>query len=60
QETERVLKPKGVLAIWSYRLHTITPEIDRIVLKYYDEILGSYWPPERKMVDQDYAEIQFP
>ena len=59
-ETERVLKPGGVLAIWSYRLHTITPEIDRIVLKYYDEILGSYWPPERKMVDQDYAEIQFP
>lgn len=59
-ETQRVSKPKGILAIWSYRLHRITPEIDEIILKYYDAILGNYWPQERKMVDNDYAGIDCP
>ncbi len=59
-EVERVLKPAGILAVWSYRLHRITPEIDAVVHKYYDKILGAYWPPERKLVDNEYGEINFP
>lgn len=60
KETERVLKPGGILAVWSYRLHQITSAIDAVVLKYYDNILGRYWPPERKMVDERYKGIVFP
>ena len=30
-EVRRVAKPRGILAVWCYQLHTITPEIDAVV-----------------------------
>ncbi len=59
-EVKRVLKPKGVLAVWSYNLLNIRPEIDDLINHFYAETLESYWQPERKMVEQGYAEITFP
>ena len=58
REAERVLKPGGVLAIWTYKLALIEPEIDRVVFELYEEILGDYWPPERRYVERDYADFK--
>lgn len=60
QEVKRVLIPKGLLAVWAYQLFTIDPPLDRIVLRFYAETLGPYWPPERKMVEEGYRSIPFP
>ncbi|WP_061248135.1 class I SAM-dependent methyltransferase [Leptospira alstonii] len=60
KEAVRVGKKKGILAIWGYGLHGISPEIDKIVDKLYGEIAGSYWPPERKYVEEKYKTIPFP
>lgn len=60
REVERVLRPEGVLAIWSYGLFRISPAIDAIVQHYYEHTLGTYWPPERRHIDQAYAQIFFP
>ena len=59
-EARRVLKPKGVLAVWSYNLLNIRSDIDEAINHFYKETLGSYWPSERVMVEQGYSEIRFP
>lgn len=60
EEVDRVLKPGGILAVWGYDLVRIHPEIDRLVDHYYTEVIGPYWAPERKHVDQQYSQIEFP
>ena len=59
-EAGRVLKPAGVLAVWCYNLLEIASEIDAIINRFYSEILGPYWPPERKIVESGYQIIAFP
>jgi hypothetical protein len=50
----------GVIAAWAYGLHSISPEIDNITHLLYEDILGSYWPKERKIVENKYQDIPFP
>lgn len=59
-EAWRVLKPDGVLAVWSYNLLSINPEINAIVNHYYHDIVGPYWPQERRLVEQGYAPLPAP
>jgi ubiquinone/menaquinone biosynthesis C-methylase UbiE len=59
-EVRRVSKSGGVLAVWSYSLLRITPAIDRLVDKFYTEVVGPFWPAERKFVDDKYRSIAFP
>lgn len=59
-EVQRALRPGGVVAIWSYPLTRISPEIDSIVDGLYHGILGPWWLPERQVVDSGYATIPFP
>ncbi|HSV63172.1 MAG TPA: class I SAM-dependent methyltransferase, partial [Chthoniobacterales bacterium] len=58
-EVGRVLKPRGVIAATAYKLATISPEIDAIVYRYYSEIVGEYWPEERRLVEK-FEELLFP
>jgi SAM-dependent methyltransferase len=58
-EAQRVLKPKGVLAASAYNLLTIEPAIDEVVNRYYYEVVRSFWPPERKLVER-FADLPFP
>ena len=60
REAGRVLKPDGVLALWCYGLCRINPEIDRVVQHYYTNIVGPYWPPERRYLDEKYETLPFP
>ena len=58
-EVQRVLRPNGVLAASAYNLLRIEPAIDKVVNRYYREVVGSFWPPERKLVE-NFAELPFP
>ena len=58
-ETRRVLKPDGVLAASAYNLLHIATAIDEVVNRYYYEVVGPFWPPERKLVEQ-FANLPFP
>jgi SAM-dependent methyltransferase len=58
-EARRVLKPNGVLAASAYNLLHIEPAIDEVVNRYYYEVVGPFWPPERKLVEQ-FADLPFP
>jgi SAM-dependent methyltransferase len=59
-QAKRVLKPKGVLAVWCYGLFRISPPIDEVLHHYYYDVVGRYWPLERKLVDEKYQTIPFP
>jgi SAM-dependent methyltransferase len=60
-EAQRVLAPGGLVAVWGYSLPgTASAGIDRELERFHDVIVGPYWPPERKMVDQHYRGVPFP
>ena len=59
-EVSRVLKPNGVLAIWTYNLLNLNPSINKVINHLYAEVLDSYWPPERTIVEYGYKDIAFP
>jgi len=59
-EAKRVLKPNGILAVWTYNLFRISPEIDRLIANFYRETVGPYWDFERKLVETEYSTIDFP
>ena len=59
-EVDRVLRPGGLLAVWSYGLLTIEPAIDARLHHFYSDTLGGYWPSERALVDTGYAGIALP
>jgi len=59
-EVSRVLKPGGLIAVWSYNLLRCTPEIDRLLYRYYSEVVGPFWPPERVHIENGYHDLPFP
>ena len=59
-ETRRVLVPGGVVAVWCYQLFAATPEVDAVIQRYYDHIVGRYWPPERAILERGYGDLSFP
>jgi SAM-dependent methyltransferase len=59
-EVRRVVRPGGCLAVWSYGLAHITPEVDAAVLYYYRDLLGPYWEMERRLVEEGYGSVRFP
>ncbi|MGD8925204.1 MAG: class I SAM-dependent methyltransferase [Thioalkalispiraceae bacterium] len=59
-EVDRVLVDQGVLAVWTYNLLTINPEIDAVIDRLYSDLLDAYWPDERSIVETGYRHIQFP
>lgn len=60
KEAERVLKQNGIIAVWTYNLLSISPEIDSIIKYFYFNVVGEFWPPERKLVENGYENIPFP
>jgi ubiquinone/menaquinone biosynthesis C-methylase UbiE len=59
-EVGRVLKPEGLYVAVCYGLLTVSPEVDRRLQAFEHGIVGSYWPPERALIDAAYAGIAFP
>jgi len=59
-EVRRVLRPGGVLAVFNYGICRVTPEIDRALMRLYADTLGPYWPPERRLAENNYRDLDFP
>ncbi len=57
-EARRMLKPNGVLTASAYNLLRIESAIDEIVNRYYYEVVGPFWPPERQLVE-NFADLPF-
>jgi len=59
-EVRRVLKPRGVIAAWTYQLPHITPQVDPILSTYFQDVLGPYWSPLIQYVAEGYRRLPFP
>ena len=59
-EVKRVLKKEAVIAIFGYTLFESNSETDQIVQHLYKEIIGPYWQPERRFLEDKYQTIPFP
>jgi ubiquinone/menaquinone biosynthesis C-methylase UbiE len=60
-EVTRVLKPGGYLAVWVYATNRIQGQaVDALVQDYYSNVVGPYWPPERRMTEEGYKTIALP
>ena len=60
REVKRVLRPHGVIAVWTYSLTEISPEIDQLVRQYYGEKLSGFWPERIHYLEERYQTIPFP
>ena|SRR5579872_6637822 len=61
KEVRRVLRAEGVIAVWTYGgLHVEGEELDKLTRDFYCNIVGPYWPPERRLVEDGYRQLAFP
>ncbi|WP_430332625.1 methyltransferase domain-containing protein [Rhodococcus sp. ACT016] len=59
-EARRIAAEGAVIALISYGLMQLEPELHERFQRFYRREIGPYWPPERKLVDNGYADIEFP
>lgn len=63
-EVQRVLKPGGILAVWTYGIFRVegadSDEVQRLLDRFYYETVGPCWPPERRHVENGYTDLTFP
>jgi SAM-dependent methyltransferase len=59
-ECRRVLAPGGVVAVWTYEKFRVDPDVDSVIDRFYDEVVGRDWPPERRYVEEGYRTLPFP
>jgi ubiquinone/menaquinone biosynthesis C-methylase UbiE len=59
-EARRVLRPNGVLALWTYGVHRFNDAaMDALAHELYAETVGPYWPPERRHCEDGYRSLPF-
>ncbi len=49
-----------MIAVWCYGVHSINPEIDSVIARLYQQVLGPYWPPQRIHIETGYRDLPFP
>ena len=59
-EVRRVAKPRALFVAWCYANCSVTKAVDAVIAYLYDDVLGPYWPPERRLVDEGYASQEIP
>lgn len=59
-EVRRVARPGGVVALVSYGVAELDEAVAASVDRFYREVLGPYWPPERRHVEDGYRSLDFP
>ncbi len=60
-EVHRVLRPAGVLAVWTYGVLLVEGEgVNSLIQHFYETTVGPYWPPERQLVEDGYRSLAFP
>ena len=56
----RVLRPGGILAVWTYALPVVDESVDRALARYYGQVLAGYWPERIQYIEERYRTLPFP
>lgn len=60
EEARRVLRPRGFFAMVGYGTIEGDHVAAKIAATIYNQVLGAYWPPERRYVENAYRDFDFP
>jgi SAM-dependent methyltransferase len=55
----RILRPQGALVLSTYGMARIDPAIDVEIDHFYDNVVGPYWPPERRYIESLARDLPF-
>jgi SAM-dependent methyltransferase len=56
----RVARPGGIVALVSYGVAEVDDDLAPVVERLYRDVLGPYWPPERRHAEDGYRSLDFP
>jgi len=59
-EARRVARPRGLVALVTYGIIEMDEPVDAVVKHFYWNVIGPYWPPERRHVEEGYRSFDFP
>jgi SAM-dependent methyltransferase len=59
-ECRRVLLPGGVVVAWTYGKFRLGDAVDAVIDDFYENVVGEFWPPERRYVETGYRTLPFP
>jgi len=64
-ECRRVLVAGGVVAAWTYGKFRLDEDsasqaVDAVIDDFYEDVVGAFWPPERRYVELGYRTLPFP
>lgn len=60
KEVNRTLTPGGIIAVIGYGLIKSNRQTNGLINHFYREVVGPYWDPERRFLDDGYRSIPFP
>lgn len=59
-EVRRVGRPGAAIALITYGVLHVEGPADPLVQHFYNDVIGPYWPPERRHVEDGYRHLAFP
>jgi SAM-dependent methyltransferase len=59
-EAERVLRPGGVLAVWTYHIAHVEGICSDLLWEFYEKVVSPYFSAGARLVDDRYAGIHLP
>ncbi len=59
-EVRRVGRPGALVALVTYGVLVVDDAIREPVRHFYHDVVGPYWPPERRHVEEGYRSFDFP
>ena len=59
-EAQRVLRPLGAIAVWSYVEPELTDTRVNDILQDFARLVRADWPPERPLAESGYRTLEFP
>jgi len=60
KEAERIMKPGGILAVWTYHVGYVEPPLDKLFLRFYTNIISPFFAEGARLVDNRYEDINLP
>jgi SAM-dependent methyltransferase len=59
-EVRRVVVADGAVALVTYGTPELDEAVDAVFRRFYADVIGPWWPPERRHVETGYAAFDFP
>jgi len=60
EEVRRVVRPRGLIAVYGYNWFYLTPELDELSNRWLIEPIENYWSPKIRLLGAGYRTIDFP